>query len=79
MNFTEHIERSCGRASALMQKIMSVAKRKYGIPLSVVRIYISAVMTSIAGYGASVWAHRLLLVKPKATVRRVQRGVLVRA
>lgn len=78
LNFRAHIETACGRASALMQKIMSIARRQYGIPLSVIGIYMGAVMASIAGYGASLWAHRLLLVKPRAAVRRAQRGVLVR-
>lgn len=78
LNFHDHIERACTRASALMQKIMSMARRKYAIPLPAIRIYMSAVMGSITGYAASVWGHRLLLVKPKAAVRRTQRGVLVR-
>lgn len=72
--FMEHIEATCGRASALMQKLMSIARRQYGIPLSVVGMYMGAVMASITGYRASMRAHRLLLVKPRAAVRGAQRG-----
>lgn len=78
LTFKDHIEKSCGKASALMQKIMSIARRQYRILLSVIGKYMGAVMASITGYGASLWAHRLLLVKPKTKVTKAQRGVLVR-
>lgn len=38
----------------------------------------NTMMASIAGYAASVWAYRLLLIKPKENIRKAQRGVLVR-
>lgn len=78
LNFQVHIETISARATKIMQTILSIASRQYRIPLSAIRLYMSMVMTSIAGYGSSVWAFRLRLVKPKTELRRAQRGVMVR-
>ena len=40
--------------------------------------YHKAILTAIAGYGASVWAHRLVLARPKREIRSLQRGILLR-
>lgn len=55
-----------------------MAKHEYRISLSVINIYIKAVMTSITGYGVTAWACCLLLLKPRKMIRGVQRGILVR-
>lgn len=67
MNFVEYVEMVCGRAAALMQNIiMSIARRQYHIRLPALKVYMNAVMAAILGYRA----HRLILVKPRAAVRR---------
>lgn len=67
--FFGHVEGTSGRASRKIQKIVSMATREKKMPLGTMNIYMTAVMASIAGYGANVWEQRLLLVKPKAEVR----------
>lgn len=76
--FTDHVKIVCEKGSNLMHKIARLATKEYRIPLPLIRTYMNTVLTSIIGYGASIWAPRLLKIKPKEAVRRAQRGVLVR-
>lgn len=77
-NFSHHIAEVCKKGKNIMMKISRMAQREYKIPLHTVQLYFGSIMASITSYGASVWAERLLLVKPKSTIRSAQRGVLLR-
>lgn len=76
--YGEHIRLVCEKGGNLMHKIARLATKEYRIPLPLIRVYMNTVMTSVIGYGASVWAQRLLKIKPKEQVRRAQRGVMIR-
>lgn len=76
--YSEHLQEVCEKGGNLMHKIARLATKEYKIPLPLIRTYINTIMTSVIGYGASIWAHRLLRIKPREKVRRTQRGVLIR-
>lgn len=76
--FRAHIEIACAKGTAAMQKIASMAQRQYKIPLQCARLYLHAVLQTMVGYGASVWAARLNLSTYGAKVNKAQRGVLLR-
>lgn len=54
MNFHAHIEYAAGKATRIMHKILSIARRHYRIPLPAIRMYMNAAMASITGYDASL-------------------------
>lgn len=76
--FSKHITSVCEKATRLMHGIASLAQRDYRVPFRQVRVYLSSILASIIGYGASTWAHRLKNVKNREKVDRAQRGFLVR-
>lgn len=76
--YETHIEETCKKAKGIMNKLARLAQREYKIPLTTVQTYFNTIMASITSYGASVWAYRLLLVKPKRKIKSVQRSVLIR-
>lgn len=77
-NYSLHMENTCRKARNIMGKIARLAQRDYKIPLQTIQLYCGTIMASIVSYGASVWADRLLLCKPKAKIRGAQRGILIR-
>ncbi|KAG5861191.1 hypothetical protein JTB14_019698 [Gonioctena quinquepunctata] len=76
--FAYHITDVCERATTTMHRITSLVQREVRIPFRQVRLYLSVVLASIAGYSASVWVHRLQNIKNREKVDRTQRGFLVR-
>ncbi|KAG5885680.1 hypothetical protein JTB14_001962 [Gonioctena quinquepunctata] len=61
--FAYHITDVCERATTAMHRITSLVQREVRIPFRQVRLYLSVVLASIAGYSASVWVHRLENIK----------------
>nr|CAD7444737.1 unnamed protein product [Timema bartmani] len=78
INFTAHIEEVMGRAQRAMNKIISIGQRKFHLPMRIIKTYHHAILLSIVGYGACVWAHRLNNVLPARDVQSIQRNVLLR-
>lgn len=76
--FNDHIRLTSAKAKMAMNRIISISNRRFQLPMSCVYTYHEAILTAIAGYGASVWAHRLVLARPKRQIRVLQRGVLLR-
>lgn len=76
--FMSHIEQVTSRSLALFNKLISIGQRTFHLPSSAIKMYNNCLLAPIVGYGSSVWAHRLTLVKPAMAVRRVQRNVILR-
>nr|CAD7397862.1 unnamed protein product [Timema poppensis] len=77
-NFTAHVENACVRALRVMNKIIGIGNKRFMLPMRCIRLYHQALLVSIVGYGASVWAHRLKRVVQRVRVRSMQRSVLLR-
>ncbi|GJQ70401.1 hypothetical protein Trydic_g22830 [Trypoxylus dichotomus] len=76
-SFAEHITQTYYKATATMQKIARMARNRYSMPLKIIRVYMSSVMTSIVTYGASVWTHKAKQIRPHQKLNAAQRGVLI--
>nr|CAD7461847.1 unnamed protein product [Timema tahoe] len=53
-------------------------RERFHLPMRIIKTYHQAILLSIVGYGACVWAHRLNNVVPARAVRSIQRNVLLR-
>ena len=76
--FNDHIRLTSAKAKLAMNRIIGISNRKFQLPMGCIYAYHGAILTAIAGYGASVWAHRLVLARPKKEIRSLQRGILLR-
>ncbi|KAK9747006.1 Reverse transcriptase (RNA-dependent DNA polymerase) [Popillia japonica] len=77
LQYREHIEQVCSRAKTTMHMLSRLPQRDYRFPLHIIRGYMTAIMTSIVGYGSSVWAEKAKQIKPRNKLNSTQRGVLV--
>nr|CAD7204317.1 unnamed protein product [Timema douglasi] len=73
-NLTTHIEEVMGRAQRVMNKIINIGQRRFHLPMRIINTYHQAILLSIVGYGACVWAHRLINVVPARAVQIIQRN-----
>ena len=78
MWFHDHIRLTSTKAKMAMNRIIGISNRRFQLPMGCIYTYHEAILTAIAGYGASVWAHRLVLARPKRDIRSLQRGILLR-
>lgn len=61
-----------------MHKIARIAEGQHRIPLTAIRVYMTALMATITTYSASVWVQKARQVRQKQQINAAQRGVLVR-
>ena len=61
-----------------MMKVARLGQEEFRLPLDIVRLYHNALLISIVGYAAGVWAHRATSGRIKRQLRIAQRKVLIR-
>ena len=78
LSFRSHVEMMRTKAEKIMMKLIGIGQRRFYLPLKIVSLYHNAVLSSIVGYAAGVWAHRARLDRIKLLLRRTQRKILLR-
>lgn len=78
LSFSNHVEQVHSKSAKLMNKISRIATTKFKLPLNIYKLYYNAILVAITSYAASVWSHRLKLVKPAQKIQTIQRQSLLR-
>ena len=78
LGFRAHVEMVRIKGEKIMMKIAAIGQRRFYLPLNILQLYHNTILSSIVGYGAGVWAHRVLDRRIIRQLRSMQRRVLLR-
>ena len=63
LRFRTHVEVVRTKGENLLMKIARLGQGEFRLPLNIVRLYNNALLLSVVGYAAGVWAHRARDIK----------------
>ena len=79
LGFRAHVETIRTKGERIMMKLAGIGQRRFHLPLHILQLYHNTVFSSIVGYGAGAWAHRISDIRTKQKLRTSQRRVLLRS
>ena len=76
LSFRSHVELMRIKAEKIMMKLIGIGQRRFYLLLKIVSLYHNAILSSIVGYAAGVWAHRARLESVMIRLRCTQRKII---